>query len=106
MNTCKTVTRIEYTRWDGTTYTKPYDAKTWKDLNESRTPIQAELKCVQLIEVQHKQEIFKNTFVITIWINDFTSSIKHTVTTNDPMEWVVDNYFPHEFDDFTYYVAQ
>ena len=84
---------------------KPYDAKTWKDLNESRTPIQTELKCVQLIEVQPKQEIFKNTFVITIWQNNFTTSLKYTVETNNPDLWVIDRFCPDQFDDFTYYVA-
>ena len=90
---------IEYTRWDGTTYTTPYDAQTWKDL---LTSTRMDIKTAQLIEIEAEEEISQNTYVITIWKNNFTTSSKYTAETNDPMLWVVDRFGPDEFDDFTY----
>ena len=44
-----------------------------------------------------------NTYLITIWQNNFTTCTQYTVQTNDPIDWVVDRFGPDEFDDFTFY---
>lgn len=44
-----------------------------------------------------------HTYLITIWQNNFSTNQQFTVTTDDPILWIVDRFGPDEFDDFACY---